>query len=291
MSEVRGFIEHLATMHLSDLAKHCQSDVLAIYGPMNYQLPGIVRDEIEHLSKQETFNGHLTIMLDTGGGLVDAVERTVDVIRHHYEIVEFVIPDKSMSAGTVFALSGDNIYMDYFSQLGPIDPQFYIDEKWVPGLGYLEKFEELNEKSKEGTITPLEYALVDKLDLSDLHQFEQAREHSVELLEKWLTMYKFKNWKKTETRGQRVSKDMKRQRAKEIAMNLNNTTRWHTHSRGISLKLLREELKLKIEDLSDHESLSDCVHSVHRFMLDYMESSNFQACLKSTSFPGEPEKS
>lgn len=291
MSEVRGFIEHLAVMHLSDLAKNRQSDVLSIYGPMSYQLPGIVREEIEQLSKVDTFNGNLTILLDTGGGLVDAVERTVDVIRHHYKFVEFVIPDKAMSAGTVFALSGDNIYMDYFSQLGPIDPQFYIDEKWVPGLGYLEKFEELNEKSKEGTITPLEYALVDKLDLSDLHQFEQAREHSVELLEKWLTMYKFKNWKKTEKSGHRVSDDMKRERAKEIAMNLNDTTRWHTHSRGISMKLLREELNLKIEDLSDHESLSDCVHSVHRFMLDYMQSSNYQACLKSASYPGTSEES
>ena len=76
ISEVRGFIEHLATMHLTDLAKHCQSDVLSIYGPMNNQLPGIVREEAEQISKESAFNGKLTIMLDTGGGLVDAVERT-----------------------------------------------------------------------------------------------------------------------------------------------------------------------------------------------------------------------
>ena len=274
-------------MHLSDVAKHRQSDVMAIYGPMSNPLPGVVREEIEQLSRQESFNGKLTIMLDTGGGLVDAVERTVGVIRHHYKFVEFIIPDQAMSAGTVFALSGDKIYMDYYSQLGPIDPQFYMDEKWVPGLGYLEKFKELNEKSEKGSLTPLEYALVDKLDLSDLHRYEQARDHSVELLEKWLTTYKFKNWRKTETRGMRVTMDMKRKRAKEIAMNLNETTRWHTHSRGISMKLLREELKLKIEDLSVDKPFSNCVHEVHRFILDYMQSSNYNACLKSAHYPGE----
>lgn len=51
--------------------------------------------------------------------------------------------------------------IDYFYQLGPIDPQFLINDKWVPGLGYLEKFQELNKKSRDGTLTSLEYALVD----------------------------------------------------------------------------------------------------------------------------------
>ena len=278
-------------MHLSNLANNCQSDVLLIYGPMSNQLPGIVRDEVEQLSKQIKFNGKLTIMLDTGGGLVDAVERTVDVIRHHYEIVDFVIPDKAMSAGTVFALSGDNIYMDYFSQLGPIDPQFFVDDKWVPGLGYLEKFQELNEKSEEGTLTSLEYALVDKLDLSDIHRYEQAREHSVELLEKWLTTYKFKNWVRTETSGRNVTSKMKRERANEIAMKLNDTRRWHAHSRGISMKLLQEELKLKIEDISRTNSLDISAHTVHRFMIDYMQSGKMHACLKSASQPESSEES
>ena len=235
MSEIQRFLEHLAGIHLSGLAQIRESDVMAIYGPMFPDLPGIVRTEVEELSKQKNFNGRLTVVLDTGGGLVDAVERTVEVIRHHYKIVDFIIPDQAMSAGTVFALSGDNIYMDYFSQLGPIDPQFFIDEKWVPGLGYLEKFQELNKKSEDGTLTPLEYALVDKMNLADLHRYEQAREHSVELLEKWLTTYKFKNWSKTETNGDKVTPKMKRERANKIAMALNDTTRWHAHSRGIPM--------------------------------------------------------
>ncbi len=289
MSEVRDFIESLVAHHLSNLAKTCKSDVLAIYSPMHYQLPGLLRDEIENLRKQNSNKGELTILLDTGGGLIESVERTVDVIRHHYDSVSFVIPDKAMSAGTVFALSGDNIFMDYYSQLGPIDPQFYIDGKWVPGLGYLEKFEELNKKSEQGSLTALEYALVDKLDLSDLHRYEQAREHSVELLEKWLTKYKFKNWRKTQREGKKITMDMKKNRANDIARSLNDTTRWHTHSRGISMNILKDEIQLKIEDLADHEAFAERVYTFHKFMLDYMHFNDHQACLKSSSLPQNPE--
>lgn len=75
-------------MHLSGLAKACESDIMVIYSPMVPALPGFVRTEVEGLSEQENFNGRLTVMLN--GGLVDAVERTVEVIRHHYEIVDLL---------------------------------------------------------------------------------------------------------------------------------------------------------------------------------------------------------
>jgi ClpP class serine protease len=47
----------------------------------------------------------------------------VTVIRKHYKTVNFVVPDYAMSAGTIFCMSGDKIFMDYASALGPIDPQ------------------------------------------------------------------------------------------------------------------------------------------------------------------------
>lgn len=134
MAEVQNFIENMLFWHLTNLASATESDALAIYGPMHSDIPSLVKDRIEEL---ENRNDTLTILLDTGGGLVDSVEKTVEVLRHHYERVDFIIPGQAMSAGTVFALSADNIYMNYYSQLGPIDPQFFVDGKWIPGLGYL----------------------------------------------------------------------------------------------------------------------------------------------------------
>ena len=175
-----------------------------------------------------------------------------------------------MSAGTVFALSADNIYMNYFSQVGPIDPQFLVDGKWIPGLAYLEKFEELNKKSNQGYLTPLEYGLVLKLDLADIHRYEQAREHSVELLEKWLPAYMFKDWKKTEANEKDVTPEMKQEKAKEIGQKLNNTKRWHAHSRGISMQTLRDEVGLRIEDFDMIPDLRETVKKLHSFIIDYI---------------------
>ena len=97
--------------------------------------------------------------------------------------------------------------MDYFSCLGPIDPQIEKEEKLVPALSYLNRFARLNEKSQSGELTTAEYALLSKLDLGELYQFEQARELSIELLIDW---YKFKDWEKTETQGTAVSVKLKK---------------------------------------------------------------------------------
>ncbi|MXW15451.1 MAG: serine dehydrogenasease [Rhodothermaceae bacterium] len=284
MAEVKDFIEKMLQWQLIQLASIRKSDVMTIYGPMYENLPALVRDEIERMMEVQPSNDTLTILLNTGGGSVDSVERTVEVIRQHYGCVDFIIPDQAMSAGTVFALSGDNIYMDYYSQLGPIDPQFFIDDNWISVLGYLEKFEELNEKSRDGSLTPLEYALVEQLDLADLHQYEQAREHSVELLEKWLPAFKFKNWHETHSSGKPVTSKMKQKRAKEIALKLNDTKRWHAHSRGISMQVLQEELDLIIEDISSDEKLRQVVKGVHTFIVDFMQTSGLYLCLRSTSY-------
>src|SRR6266478_8628579 len=44
----------------------------------------------------------------------------------------------------VRSMSGDSIYMDYYSRLGPIDPQVETRQgKNVPALGYLERYNAL----------------------------------------------------------------------------------------------------------------------------------------------------
>lgn len=270
MSEVRAFSNQLLDLHLGELSGKTNSDVLYVNGPMDGVLPQIVRQYIEGMKDGDHFNGNLSIVLHTFGGSIGSVERMVTTIRKFYNHVDFIIPDCAMSAGTVFAMSGDNIYMDYFSLLGPVDPQFSVNDKWVPGLAYLEEFEVLNNKSKDGTLTPLEYAIAEKLDLADLNQYNEARKHSVELIEAWLSTYKFKNWSVRETSKEPVTDEYKKRRAREIADHLNNTQRWHSHGRGISIDTIRSELNLKIEDLDQYPELAFGVKTTHTFMLDYM---------------------
>ena len=90
----------------------------------------------------------LIVLLETNGGYLEVVERMVSVMRKHYSEVYFVAAGHAYSAGTVLVLSGDKIFMDYYSILSPIDPQYQDDEGQylLPGAGYLEKFNELTRK-------------------------------------------------------------------------------------------------------------------------------------------------
>lgn len=180
-----------------------------------------------------------------------------------------------MSAGTILAMSGDKIYMDYYSILGPIDPQVGNQAgQTVPALGYLEKYDQLVKKSVSGGLSQAELAfLIEKLDPAALHLFEQARDHSVDLLEKWLVTYKFKNWVSTEGKGKRVTPKMKSDRAKQIAKKLNDTTLWRSHGRGLSIDVITKDLNLLVEDFGSDPVLSNLNRSLrayYRLLQDYM---------------------
>lgn len=83
----------------------------------------------------------------------------------------------------MLAMSGDAIYMDYYSRLGPIDPQVENQRgRQVPALGYLEKYNELIAKAQNpGAITLAEIQILLNFDQAELHQYEQAQELSVAL--------------------------------------------------------------------------------------------------------------
>ncbi len=76
----------------------------------------------------------MVFFIHTGGGVAETVERMVQIMRQHYNEIWFVVPDLAMSARTILCMSGDKIYMDYSSALGPIDPQVPNNEVLVQSL-------------------------------------------------------------------------------------------------------------------------------------------------------------
>jgi hypothetical protein len=247
-----------------------KADGLGFVGSMYYGVEDFVRDALENRKNK---GDRLIVILDTEGGLIEVVQRIADTLRHHYpQSVEFVVPNYAMSAGTVLVMSGDAIHMDYFSVLGPIDPQVMINGRWVPALGYLEKFNALMAKgaTKKG-LTDAELAyLASHFDPANLYSYEQAKNLSEQLLKQWLVKYKFKNWDLTETRKKKVTEAMKEKRAKEIADKLNDTKLWNSHARPIPMEVLRRDLNLKIEDFGAIPERRDAVRCYHRLLRDYM---------------------
>ncbi len=239
-------------------------------------LVGAVDDVIKNVIEQKRQDSKkydkLTIIMTTNGGFIEVVHRIVDTLRHHYNVIDFIIPNYAFSAGTVLAMSGDAIFMNYYSRLGPIDPQYETPEgRTVPALGYLRQYERLLDKARDGSITlPEVQLMIEGFDQAELYKYEQARELSISLLKDWLVKYKFKNWTKTNTRGKTVTPSMKKKRAAEIAKILNDTDKWHTHGYGISMDVLRKDLKLVIDDFSTDQQLNDKIKEYTTLLDDYM---------------------
>ncbi|MBC6443568.1 MAG: hypothetical protein GDA53_10795 [Rhodobacteraceae bacterium] len=149
MNHIRcnDIIENLLKERCESLEENLSGEAILIRAPMHHGIDDIVRREVETLVAGENRHDKLIVVLETDGGFVEVVERISDVFRQHFKTVVFVVPNFAYSAGTVLCLSGDEIYMDYYSVLGPIDPQIRAsDGRSVLGLGYLRKYDELANK-------------------------------------------------------------------------------------------------------------------------------------------------
>jgi hypothetical protein len=269
-------VEEQMDSHLEAVEHAFKGDALTFVGPLLFGVDEFIRDAIEQIHRrkgaQGKKRGKLVVILETPGGYSQVAERIADCMHKHYDAVEFIIPNRAMSAGTILAMSGDEIWMDYFSVLGPIDPQVENQEsKLIPAHGYLVQYQRLIEKSRNNKITTAELQfLVQRFDPAELYQYEQEMNLSVTLLRKWLVQYKFRNWNKTEGRGKKVTEKMKKECAEKVAHNLNDTKKWHSHGRGISMEVLRKDVKLKIEDFGADNDKNTSIKEYHKLLTDYM---------------------
>jgi len=245
---------------------------LTLSGPLYVGVDDILRNAVEKRCAEQPTRTKLIVLLTTIGGFLEPVQRMVATLRRHYQVVDFIIPNYAYSAGTVLAMSGDAIYMDYYSRLGPIDPQIETSGgQMVSALGQLERYNLLIEKAQNGEITAAEVQLlIDGFDQAELYHYEQAKELSIHFLKEWLVKYKFKNWTVTEARHIPVTQEMKEERAAYIGEELNNTKKWHSHGYGISMDVLRNDLRLLIDDYGKDKRLSDAIRAYHDLLADYM---------------------
>jgi hypothetical protein len=274
-------IQEKLTSLTQGLEAQLSADVLGIFGPILSGVEHRVRAAIEKLSTRRT---KLAVVLQTGGGSIEVSERIVSTIRQHFNEIVFLIPDVALSAGTILVMSGDAIMMDYFSCLGPIDPQVERNGKLVPALSYLEQFNRLVAKSSQGMLTTAELALLNKLDLAELHTFEQAANLSVDLLVQWLTTYKFKDWTSTATRRIPVTPAMRENRAREIAVALNDHRRWRSHGRGIAMRTLTQELNLVVDDFGSQPVLAMALRDYSAFVNNCMVRENLSSFVTSREY-------
>ena len=283
-NDVDSIIRDVLVFRLEQLEKASDRDVLVCYGPIVSGVDHAVREALEVIPTRNP-SGKLLVVLNTPGGVVEVVERMVETIRFHYTDVAVLIPDQAMSAGTIFAMAADSILMDHFSRLGPIDPQLARkDGTLIPALGYLLQWERIKQLDRDGKLTAPELMLAQKLDLAELHDFEQAAKLSVTLLKKWLTAYKFKDWTVTRTQKTPVTPKMKADRAEEIAKALQDVTRWHSHGRGISRETLEADLNLIVDKVEDHPQLATPASAYHDCLTDFLRKNSASNWVQTRSY-------
>lgn len=65
----------------------------------------------------------IDLILHTPGGLVLAAEQIALALTAHQATVTVMVPHYAMSGGTLIAMAADEILMDEYAVLGPVDPQ------------------------------------------------------------------------------------------------------------------------------------------------------------------------
>ena len=280
MKEMVNKLEQLSQTAISDLLLKLEAkldaDVFTYYGEIVNGVEREVKDFIEALAKDSHKHDSIYIFLTTPGGSLTPVQRMVDIFRHFYDEVNFIVPDYAYSAGTIWCMSGDNIYMNYYSTLGPIDPQVPNKEgHLVAALGYLDKINELLDKAKRNELTQAEFLILKDFDLAELRSYEQAKELAIDMLKKWLTTYKFKDWT-IHSDGSAVTQEEKEQRALEIASKLSDNNVWKSHGRPIGIQVLKNDLHLEIVDFEKDSELNEIINNPSTADAAKVEASNIK---------------
>lgn len=284
-NKLEGLSQKAVSEYLVKLESKLNADVFTYYGEILNSVDRQVKDIIEALAKDPGKHEALYVFLTTPGGSLTPVQRMVDVFRHFYNEVNFIVPDYAFSAGTILCMSGDNILMNYFSSLGPIDPQVQNkDGKLVAALGYLDKINELLEKARKNELTQAEFLILKDFDLAELRSYEQAKELAVDMLKKWLTKYKFKDWTTHSATGLPVSDQEKELRALEIASKLSDNNIWKSHGRPIGIQVLMNELHLQIKDYEKDSELNTLINEYYDVLTEYISKHNYRVFFQTRLF-------
>ncbi len=202
------------------------------------------------------------VYLETPGGSGETAEEIARFLHNNFETVSFVISGEAKSAGTILALSGNEILMTETGSLGPIDAQVKIGRSIVSAYDYMEWIKDKREEAeKQGALNPFDATMIAQISPGELGSVFHSLKFAEDLVKDWLVRYKFKNWIVTETHKKTVTETMKKQRAEEIAKELTNHSKWRSHGRSIKIDDL-ESIGLKVRRIDDDPQLANVVYRI-----------------------------
>lgn len=209
----------------------------------------------------------LDLILHTPGGDLAATESIINYLHSIFgNNIRVFIPQISMSAGTMIALSCKEIVMGKESNIGPIDPQF----GGVSCAAVIEEFEKAIESIKKDPASlALWQPIISKYHPTFIGDCQKAIEWSKEMVKKSLKECMFENENDAELK------------ANKIVEELSSHEKTYSHSRhihideckklGIKVTSLEEFEKKEIDECKD---LQDCVLTIHHSNMQSLANSN-----------------
>ena len=184
-------------------------------------------------------NRNVDLLLHTSGGSIDAAEKLLGMVRKHVGPAQLriIVPDFAKSAGTLMVLGADSVVMSDTSELGPIDPQAPLFDRWQSVQNYLDAYNAHADTLKTDRDNLAAQIMLGKLDPATLKLCESAVRRARQAAENLLKRGMFRNggnWSFT------VSE-------------LLDTTRWLSHGQMISWEDARDpRIGLVVEYLAYH---------------------------------------
>lgn len=171
--------------------------------------------------------------------------------------IRAIVPQLSMSAGTMIALSCKEILMGKHSNLGPIDPQF----GGIPAQEVLSEFKRAKKEIKDDpSSTPLWKTIITKYPPTFLARCKYAVDWSEELVKEWL-------------KSNMCNDDL--EKAEKILTVFSDHSRQKSHSRHISIQKCKDSgLLINELESEENEALQDAILTLHHaFMHTFSNSS------------------
>ena len=184
-------------------------------------------------------NRNVDLLLHTSGGSADVAEKLMGMMRKHVGPTQLriIVPDFAKSAGTLMVLGADSVVMSDASELGPIDPQARLFDRWQSVQNYIDAYTTHATTLETDRDNVAAKIMLGKLDPATLKLCDAAVRRAEQAAENLLKRGMFRhegNWTLT-------------------ASELLDTTRWLSHGQVISWEAARDpKIGLVVEYCAYH---------------------------------------
>ena len=198
----------------------------------------------------------LDLVLHTPGGSPTAAEAIVNYLKDKFQKdIRVIVPQLSMSAGTMIACSAKEIVMGRQSRLGPIDPQF----NGIPAYNIISEFNDAKKDLAEDPTTANYWAIIlQQYPAAFLKTCYDAISLSSTLAEEWLKDNMLKN-NQSAVNG--------------IVEFLNSRDTNHDHGRHFNYKKCCD-IGLNISLLEADQEFQDAVLALHHSLMITFQGTN-----------------